>query len=254
MLSLLITYNDIHYYGQPVSETDLYTHVHFPEMKNYYSGNFIQFKTMPTLNEFHSTAIYLLNFHKLNGQNHIQFYFPPNQKPTNELMNVFNRENYQCSFTELYAIRPNQFISRNVNPDVAVYPVEEESFPTYLKIQYEFDSQFGEQFADNKAIIHEQNFHNPSVLQLLGYYKGDPVGTVDCIIRDHTVEIDSLGVLEQFRSLSVGTCLQKYVMDHFPDKMVILVADGEDTPREMYQKQNYQYYGFRYEVLKVDEE
>lgn len=251
---MLVTYNDIHYYGQPVFETDLYTHVHFPEMKNYYSGNFIQFKTMPTLKEFYSTAEYLLNFHKSNGQNHLQFYFPPNQKPTNELMHVFNRENYHCSFSELYAIRPDQFISRNVNRDVAVYPVDEKSYSTYLNIQYQFDSKFGAQFADNKTIIHDQNFHNSSVVQLLAYYKGNPVGTVDCIIRKHTVEIDSLEVLDQFQKLGVGTCLQKYVMDHFQDKLVILVADGEDTPREMYQKQNYQYYGFRYEALKVNEE
>jgi hypothetical protein len=34
---------------------------------------------------------------------------------------------------------------------------------------------------------------------------------------------------------------------------VILVADGEDTPRLMYQKQNYHCLGFRYEVQKVYE-
>lgn len=40
-------------------------------------------------------------------------------------------------------------------------------------------------------------------------------------------------------------------MESFPEKTVILVADGEDTPREMYKKQNYQYHGFRYETQKV---
>jgi hypothetical protein len=41
------------------------------------------------------------------------------------------------------------------------------------------------------------------------------------------------------------------VMDRFANNTIILVADGEDTPREMYQKQNYRYLGFRYEAQKV---
>lgn len=40
-------------------------------------------------------------------------------------------------------------------------------------------------------------------------------------------------------------------MNQFFDKTVILVADGEDTPREMYRKQHYQYLGFKYVVMKI---
>ncbi|WP_264196134.1 hypothetical protein [Metabacillus niabensis] len=40
-------------------------------------------------------------------------------------------------------------------------------------------------------------------------------------------------------------------MESFPEKIVILVADGEDAPREMYKKQNYNYHGFIYETQKV---
>ncbi len=37
------------------------------------------------------------------------------------------------------------------------------------------------------------------------------------------------------------------------NKTIILVADGEDTPREMYVGQNYQYYGFKYQFQNVYE-
>lgn len=40
-------------------------------------------------------------------------------------------------------------------------------------------------------------------------------------------------------------------MDSFPKRVVVLVADGEDTPKEMYKKQNYQYYGLKYEAQKI---
>jgi len=249
--TLTITYYHIHYHGQVVYENDLYKHVHFPEMLIYYSGNFIQFKSMPSLQEFAHAADYLLEFHKRNGQNHVQFYFPPNQKPTKEFIDYFLKEQYIYSFTELYAIRPKEFKYRLLNPEVIVTAVDENTFPYYLDLQFGFDVKFGVEFAKQKAKIHQRHFEDSSFLQLLAYYKGEPVGTVDCIIGDQTVELDNLQVMERYRNLSVGTALQKYVMDHFPDHWVILIAEGEDTPREMYQKQNYQYYGFRYEAYKV---
>jgi len=45
-----------------------------------------------------------------------------------------------------------------------------------------------------------------------------------------------------------GLEFQKFVMEQFSDKTIILVADGEDTPREIYRRQNYQYYRFKYHV------
>lgn len=41
-------------------------------------------------------------------------------------------------------------------------------------------------------------------------------------------------------------------MSEFADKTIILVADEEDTPREMYVKQGYTYIGKQYNVLKMD--
>ena len=85
----------------------------------------------------------------------------------------------------------------------------------------------------------------------MAFYKGSPAGYVDVIISNETVEIDNLTVDEEFQKKGIGSRLQKFVMDSFPEKVVILVADGEDTPREMYKKQNYQYHGFKYEILKL---
>ena len=73
------------------------------------------------------------------------------------------------------------------------------------------------------------------------------------ILSENTVELDNLIVLHPYRNKGVASRLQQYVMSQFADKIVILAADGDDTAREMYQKQNYQYLGYRYEVLKVYE-
>ncbi|MGA5689718.1 GNAT family N-acetyltransferase [Cytobacillus pseudoceanisediminis] len=73
------------------------------------------------------------------------------------------------------------------------------------------------------------------------------------IIKEYTAEIDGLMVHEDFQKKGIGRRLQKSVMDQFKDKTIILVADGEDTPKEMYRRQNYQYLGKQYNLLKIYE-
>nr|WP_262481838.1 GNAT family N-acetyltransferase [Bacillus sp. CH30_1T] len=101
--------------------------------------------------------------------------------------------------------------------------------------------------------MHKRNFQNPRLMQLLAFYMGTPAGSVDVIVEDETAEIDGLVVHESFQKKGIASRLQQFVMRQFADKTVILVADGEDTPRLMYQKQNYRCLGFRYEVQKVYE-
>jgi len=59
--------------------------------------------------------------------------------------------------------------------------------------------------------------------------------------------------LASYQRMGIGSTIQHFVMEHFHTKTVILVADGEDTPREMYQNQNYRFEGFQFEALKVEE-
>ena len=66
---------------------------------------------------------------------------------------------------------------------------------------------------------------------VLALYKGTPAGTVDVIISKDTAEIDNLGVDEAFQKKGIGSRIQKFVMDTFQDKTILLVADGMDTSK-----------------------
>jgi len=46
--------------------------------------------------------------------------------------------------------------------------------------------------------------------------------------------------------------LQQFVWNRAGERPVILVADGNDTAREMYQKQGYKKISERYEFLKAE--
>lgn len=248
-----ITFDHIYYPGHEIGENDLYKHIHYPEMLTRYDSNFLEFQKHPTLAEFKEAAHFLREFHQSKGQKHVKFLFPENHDLSKELMDYFKLEGYDTGFNELYLIEPGQFPSLEENPDIEVREVTKEELDAYLSFQYEQDMDYGPDFADQKVDMHKRNFENPRLMQLLAYYKGTPAGSVDVIIEDKTAEIDGLMVHESFQKKGIGSRLQQFVMNRFPDRNVILVADGEDTPRLMYQKQNYRCLGFRYEVQKLYE-
>lgn len=246
-----ITFKNIFYRGRVVFEDELIRHYHTEELLVYYSGNFLQFKRMPRIDEWLRAFEYLREFHVKNGQNHVKFLFPENEEIPVELLHTMKSSGFDIGFVELYVIEPRKFPLAPVTAKINVQKVTEENWQDFAQLNFEVDSKFGEAFAIGKRDMHERNLNDERFLQLIAYYDNVPAGTVDIIIGKNTAEIDGLVVLDSYQKKGIGTQLQQFVMNEFSDKTVILVADGEDTPREMYKKQNYQYRGKKYEALKV---
>jgi GNAT superfamily N-acetyltransferase len=249
-----VTFTDIHTVGHVNAENELYKQIHYPEMLNRYDSNFIEFKKMPSLDEFIESADYLRAFHLENGQKHVKFYLPANEKPPEELNEYLIEKDYEVGFIELYAINPKEFPKVDPQESIDIEVVTSNNFPAFLDFQFQTDLEFGKEFAKQKVNLYKRHFTNPAIMQIIAFYQGLPAGTVEVIIAEETAEIDGLSVKEDFQKKGIGTRLQQFVMDTFADKTIILVADGEDTPRIMYQKQNYHYIGFQYEIQKIDSE
>ncbi|MGR3764276.1 GNAT family N-acetyltransferase [Rossellomorea sp. NS-SX7] len=246
-----ITFEDIYTIGDVIFENDMYRHVHYPEMLIRYDSNFLEFKRMPSVDQFTSAAKYLREFHHDRGQKHIKFYFPPNMQIPGDLNTYLKDEGFSLGFMELYSIDPCEFRKKMNLEEVNVKEVEGQDFEKFISLQYDQDLEYGKEFADQKVELQKRQFKDPSIVQLLAYFKGEPAGAADVISKGDTAEIDGFFVLERFQRRGIGSCIQQYVMERFHDKTIILVADGEDTPREMYLKQNYQYLGFQYQAQKV---
>lgn len=246
-----ITFEHTYLLGYIVCDSENYRQYHYPEMLCRYNSNFIEWKKMPALIEFREMEQSLRNFHQAYGQQHIKFIFPANEKIPDEILNYLQAESYDIGYLELYAIEPGQFkIAQHSSVDVQL--VSDINMEAFLKLQYDEDLKYGETFAKEKRKLLLRQFDDGSKLQIIAYYEGNPAGVVEVIERDETAEIDNFFVAEPFQRKGVGGQIQRFVMDLFADKTVILLADGEDTAREMYQKQNYVYLGFRYEILKVE--
>lgn len=244
-------FSDIFYRGKMIFENQFIKHYHTAEMLLLYDGNFIQFKRVPTLIELVESVQYLRDFHQQNGQDHVKFLFLENEKIPVELEQYLRNNGFNIGFQEFYYILPSDFAKVDKNHSIMVDKVTDENLPQFLKLAYEIDSEISPDFARQKRDIHVKNFGTQKFMQLMAYYDGNPAGMVDAIIGKETVEIDGLVILPSYRRRGVASQLQQFIMDEFPDKQVILVADGEDSVKEMYKNQNYRYGGFKFEALKV---
>mgnify|MGYP001761324204 FL=1 len=151
---------------------------------------------------------------------------------------------------ELYAIEANELRQLPQNNQVIIQQVTEQNIDDYVYIHNYFALPFGEQYAKENAKQIKECFLSDGKNRLIAYLGKKPVGIVDLIITSHTLEIDGLGVMEQYRHNAIGSSIQSHVGKLAKTKPVILVADGEDTAKDMYIKQGYTYLGFRYQILK----
>ncbi|WP_409973748.1 DUF5613 domain-containing protein [Bacillus sp. Bva_UNVM-123] len=199
-----INFEHIYQAGHVVYETDLYEHIHFPKMLLMYDNNLIKFKRMPTVKEFMKAAEYLRVYHVKNGQKHVKFTFPENEKLPLDLLNNLDDACYAVGFLELYVIKPEQFPKVDENSHITIQSLSSENLEAFMKLQYEFDLEFGVEFAEQKRKLHEDHFKNENFCQLIAYYNDIPAGSVDVILMDETVEIDSLSVLDSFQKRGLG--------------------------------------------------
>lgn len=246
---MTVTFEQIYNSGNIIFENELIQHRHDAGILSRYDSNFIQFKKMPNEQQLASQMDYLKKFHTKNGQHFVKVKFPANEVPPKVLLEQLKQ--YTVGFLELYAIEPHQF--QGVGSQVDVKFVDEGDLQAFLQLQYNEDLHYGEQYAKEKQSFLLRERTKEGHHQVIAYKNRQAIGSAELIETKETVELDNFFVIATKRGLGVGVAIQQFLMDYAINKRVILVADGEDSVRDMYKKQGYQYYGFQYEALKVFE-
>ena len=95
-----ISFTDTYTLGETVLENEHYRHYHYPEMLVRYDSNFIEFKQVPTLQDFKQAEEYLRAFHEENNQKHLKFFFPAHFKPAGELKAYLKEIGYDIDLLE----------------------------------------------------------------------------------------------------------------------------------------------------------
>ena len=246
----MITFDNITSKTTLIEENEFYKLYHNHDARFMYDYNFMRLKYQPTLEEFKLIEKILLEFHEDMEMDHAKFYWPEDYGFTEPIVEYLSTNGYGIEILELYALEPKDFVASNGNPAVTVELVTEESLEAFKLINRIQDAQINETFAQQKEALYNQDFEDPTVQQIIAYLDNQAVGGVDLLVREDTVEIDNFFVIEEYQRQGIGTEIQKFVMDIAGSRTVILVADAEDTPKDMYLKQNDTYLSYQVGALK----
>ncbi|WP_323704064.1 GNAT family N-acetyltransferase [Mammaliicoccus sp. Dog046] len=245
----MVTFSDIETDGDILEDTDRYTHFQTLHKRIQYDSNKIVYKQMPDLETFKNDEHMLKKLHEQHEQPFLKFVFPENEMIDDQLGSYLKEQGYEYSWIELYINHDKDFHTKH-NEAIEVVETNDDNLVDFMNLSYEFDKEYGEDYAELKITTNKEQFAATNPIQVIAYYKDKPAGILLVWKQAHYVEIDSFAVDESLRRKGIGTEMQAYVSKIAQDKPIILVADGEDTAKDMYQAQGYKYSGFQYEALK----
>ncbi|MBF7030690.1 GNAT family N-acetyltransferase [Staphylococcus kloosii] len=214
-----------------------------------YVSNYWIYKQMPSIKQWVNDIETQSTMHKAQGSNHLSFTFPENETPDDQLLKEIKDKDFELSYLELYAISPEE-LNFNTTIDIDVQFVTQDNIEDYLSIHQVFAKPFGDDYLQQSTEIIRDQFVDDNKDRIIAYKGMIPVGIMDLIKSEDTIEIDGFGVLPDYQRQGIGEVMQSFVATVANNRTIILVADGEDTAKDMYLKQGYVYISYSYNVLK----
>lgn len=244
-----VTMRNIYQSGQLKMEDDNKLIYLTPSEPIVYVSNYWIYKQMPSVKQWVNDIETQSTMHKAQGSNHLSFTFPENETPDDQLLKEIKDKDFELSYLELYAISPEE-LNFNTTIDIDVQFVTQDNIEDYLSIHQVFAKPFGDNYLQQSTEIIRDQFADDNKDRIIAYKGTIPVGIMDLIKSEDTLEIDGFGVLPDYQRQGIGQVMQNFVATVANNRTIILVADGEDTAKDMYLKQGYVYISYSYNVLK----
>lgn len=251
----MYNYQDFEHHSSIVDENEFFIQ-YFSEINSWrYDSNFFLLKFQPYLQEFKLIEEMQYVSHHQYQMDFLRFFWPMNTPLTNEIMNYFDKNNYQLEYLKLYQIDPNQFKGKTNDTGIIFETVTSTaSLKDFKLFNFPKDKEESVEFAHFKSQFYNRLFEDERYTFVIARQDRQVVGSLIAIENENgkTIEIDDVYTHEDCRHQQVASGLQQVVMEQAiqVDKQVILVADGEDTVYEMYEKQGYEYIGYLIGALK----
>ncbi|OHR50447.1 GNAT family N-acetyltransferase [Staphylococcus sp. HMSC056D08] len=219
------------------------------EPLTYYTNKWV-YHDMPTFETWLEDVKTQTHAHLKQESRHLAFTFPENTPLDSTFSTYFERENFDVVLLEMYAIEAHE-LAGDIPDGLDIRFVDIYHLDDYLKICRYFSLDYGKDYADEVVKTLRQQFDGATnVKRVIAYKDNQPVGTLDMIESEETIEIDSFGVIKEMRGQGIGRAMQGVVANYAKHKPLILIADGEDTAKEMYIKQGYTFISYCYSVIK----
>ena len=246
-----ITLNNIFQPGNIYAEDEDKVIYLTPQIPLVFDANKWVYKQMPSIKQWKADLAAQTHMHKQQSSNHLTFTFPENIELDQQWIALINQEQFELGLMELYAIEPQNF-KKYVDSEIEVKVVDEHTIDDYISVHSQFAAPYGEEYVRESSNMIKNQYINDAKTRLIAYKQGVTAGILDLIINETTVEIDGFGVLACHQRQGVGSVMQSFAAELAMQKPLILIADGEDSAKEMYVKQGYVFISFCYHIVKED--
>ncbi|WP_343237197.1 GNAT family N-acetyltransferase [Staphylococcus sp. ACRSN] len=229
---------------------DIYKTIYLtPNEPLVYDTNKWEYKYLPTITQFKHDIVEQSQLHRSQSSQHLAFVFPENILLSKNWLDLLESYHFELGIMELYAIEASDF-PQFYNEAIDIQFVTSQSLEDYIQIYRTFALPYGEAYANEIIQTLRNSYISDNKERIIAYKLEKPIGILDLIVSESVVEIDGFGVLPEYQQQGIGKVMQSFVARYADGKTIILVADGEDTAKDMYIKQGYQFISFKYQILK----
>ena len=248
------TFDNMFTLADTYDETELYYFIGNRKVPSMYSNNKIVLDFVPTAEELDILEDNFLDYAYDLNLAYYSFVLPMNQPLAPDVFTSIGEVGYEISLTKLMVLDPADFKATTKAKDtygdrLVLKEVDPSIEQDYIDFNQVFDKAIDDsgQFAAQKLNYYPWFLAENNTTALAVYIDDKLVAITDIIRLAHAYEIDNFQVLDNYQRQGIGSMIQQWVCDKAlaEGKMVVLEADADDTPYDMYVKQGYQDQGMQ---------
>ncbi|MDO5457038.1 MAG: GNAT family N-acetyltransferase [Atopococcus tabaci] len=228
-------------FSSVVTQTPYFTQYYQAKMPDVRQTNFMSFHFNPILENFQFLESFQKDFHQDTDQSFLRFHWPQDEGIYPEIFSYLHENNYQLGRMELLKINPQDFMMSSSQPEITITSLNKNNMEDYLNLNYEADLEHGRIYAEQKQIQYQGYLKRPHIQPYLAFHNNHLVASIDLIVLKSSIEINSLYVAPKYRRQGIASALQEKAVEIAEEhkSVLILIADAEDTPIDMYEEQGY---------------
>ena len=248
------TFDNMFTLADTYDETELYYFIGNRKVPSMYSNNKIVLDFVPTAEELDILEDNFLDYAYDLNLAYYSFVLPMNQPLAPDLFASIGEVGYEISLTKLMVLDPADFKATTKAKDtygdrLVLKEVDPSIEQDYIDFNQVFDKAIDDsgQFAAQKLNYYPWFLAENNTTAIAVYIDDKLVAITDIIRLANAYEIDNFQVLDDYQRQGIGSLIQQWVCDKAlaEGKMIILSADADDTPYDMYVKQGYQDQGMQ---------
>lgn len=237
-------------YSQAYRETERFYHFKDSHLKNRYYSNYLDYKTLPSLEQVIADLDYLKEEQKDYPLDYAMVFFPENEELRESLSTYLEASQFEIEKHLIFRapISDLRFSEKGVNT-ITIERLSEHFFRDYLDYKYQQRFIYGENFAKEMYDWEQVNLPREGAEIFIARDGQNIIGDVTAWYYGDHIEMDDFSVLETYRGKGVGSALQKEASQGV--QAAILISQEEN--RQMYEHQGYREAAHYWTAIRKEE-